>query len=79
MKTINEKKIIEKYHDLTSFLIKNNLTISTMESCTGGMIGMLLSDMEGASAVIPGGVFTYSNEMKIAHGVPAEVIRDNGV
>ena len=50
-----------------------------MESCTGGLIGVLLSDREGASAVVKGGYFTYTNEQKIACGVPADVIEQYGV
>ena len=76
---INENSILDEYHSLTSHLIEKKLTIATMESCTGGLIGVLLSDREGASAVVAGGAFTYSNEAKTAHGVPAEVIRTHGV
>lgn len=74
-----ENKVFKKYHDITSALINNKLTVSTMESCTGGIIGMLLSDMEGASAVVRGGLFTYSNEAKISCGVKAKVIDTYGV
>ena len=72
-------RITECYHKLTVFLIKNHLTISTMESCTGGIIGVLLSDMEGASEVVKGGFFTYSNEAKIKAGVDANIIKEYGV
>lgn len=71
--------IISQYHNLTRILIEKNLTISTMESCTGGLIGVLLSDREGASGVVKGGYFTYTNEQKIACGVPAEIIETYGV
>ncbi len=50
-----------------------------MESCTGGLIGTLLSDQAGASSVVPGGFFTYSNEAKERAGVPGDVIREHGV
>ena len=72
-------EIIEHYHRITDKLIAKRLTVTTMESCTGGLIGVLLSDREGASAVIPGGYFTYSNERKIECGVPAEIIDTYGV
>ncbi|MBO6108786.1 MAG: CinA family protein, partial [Eubacterium sp.] len=74
-----ESEIIEKYHQLTEILIERELTIAAMESCTGGLIGALLSDKEGASAVVPGGFFTYSNETKILSGVPEDVIEKYGV
>lgn len=46
-------------------LISNNITISTAESCTGGLIGGLLTNVAGSSAVYKGGVIVYSNEAKI--------------
>ena len=39
-------------------------TLATAESCTGGMIGQLLTGVSGASAVYKGGVISYTNEVK---------------
>ncbi|GBR47597.1 CinA family protein [Neokomagataea thailandica] len=38
--------------------------IVTVESCTGGMIAALLTDIAGSSAVVEGGLVTYSNAFK---------------
>lgn len=65
MKTF--KKIIKK-------LTKENLTISTMESCTGGGIANAITSIEGASSVLKFSAVTYSNEYKIKMGVKKEVI-----
>ena len=46
-------------------LIKKNWTISTAESCTGGMISSLLTDISGASAWFKQGWIVYSNESKM--------------
>lgn len=46
-------------------LDKNKLTLSTAESCTGGLMGKLITDVPGASAVYVGGAITYTNEAKI--------------
>ena len=45
-------------------LIASHTTISTMESCTSGLIASLITDTEGASAIFPGGYVTYLNETK---------------
>lgn len=60
-------------------LIRTNTTISTMESCTSGMIASMITDTEGASAIFPGGYVTYLNETKIFAGVDAAVISQYGV
>ena len=66
------KKIISKLKD-------NNKTISTMESCTGGALASLITDISGASAVFKYGAVTYSNEYKIKMGVSSEVIEKYSV
>ena len=46
-------------------LLKNNLTISTAESCTGGMVAAKLISYPGISASYLEGAITYSNEAKV--------------
>ena len=60
-------------------LIDTHTTVSTMESCTSGMIASTITDTEGASAIFPGGYVTYLNETKIFIGVEEEIIRKYGV
>ena len=45
-------------------LIAQGLTIASAESCTGGLIGHLLTNISGSSAYVLGGVIAYSNEVK---------------
>ncbi|GAB5495240.1 MAG: competence/damage-inducible protein A [Phycisphaerales bacterium] len=40
-------------------------TLATVESCTGGMIGQVLTGVPGSSVSYVGGFVTYSNEMKM--------------
>ncbi len=68
------KTIHENYENLTKYLIKNQFSIATMESATGGLIASLITDTEGSSAIFKGSFVTYSNEAKIKQGVSAEII-----
>ncbi len=61
------------------FLIENKISVSTMESCTSGLLASGITDTEGASAVFRGAFITYSNEAKAAQGVPEELIKEYGV
>ena len=65
---------------LVALLAERNLTLSTAESCTGGMIASAIVDVPGASAVFPGGAVTYAETVKTSLlGVPEDVIRERGV
>ncbi len=55
------------------------LTLGLMESASGGAIASAITDIEGASAYFTGSLVTYATEMKVAMGVPAEVIAQHGV
>ncbi len=54
--------------DMNEVLVKTlkakNLTIATAESCTGGLLAKLITDVSGASSVYKGGYVTYSNSQK---------------
>ena len=39
-------------------------TLATAESCTGGMIGQMLTAVPGSSNVYKGGIISYCNEIK---------------
>lgn len=76
---MKEKEVRQQYRRITQTLIKKNIMIATMESCTGGLIASLLTDTEGASGIFFGGMVTYSNEAKIKAGVLSETIDTYGV
>ena len=76
---VDEAAVREKYAHLTRTLIARNISITTMESCTSGQIVSLITDTEGASAIVRGAFVTYSNEAKVLQGVPAETIKAFGV
>lgn len=74
-----EEEIRADYQKLTRYLIEKNMTITTMESATSGQIASLITDTEGASAILKGAFITYSNEAKIQQGVPAEILEKYSV
>ncbi len=45
-------------------LIQKSLTISVAESCTGGLIGHMITSVPGSSAYFMGGIISYSNQAK---------------
>jgi len=51
--------------EVAKILVKNNLTISVAESCTGGMVSSSLINYPGISSVFMEGCVTYSNEAKM--------------
>lgn len=51
-------------HYLIEHLKEQNKKITTAESCTGGLIASMLTQVAGASAVFEAGFVTYSNKMK---------------
>ena len=62
-------------YELVALLAQKGMTIAAAESCTGGMISQMITDVSGASAVFELGVCSYSNRIKInVLGVPKEVI-----
>ncbi|HEX3664755.1 MAG TPA: CinA family protein [Rhizomicrobium sp.] len=56
-----------------------NILVATAESCTGGMISALLTEIAGSSDVFERGFVTYSNEAKTGMlGVPSDLIDTYG-
>lgn len=55
------------------------LTVATAESCTGGMIGELLTEAPGASSYFLGGAIVYSNDEKVRQlGVSPQTLAEHG-
>ena len=58
---------------------KRGMTISAAESCTGGLIGKLLTSIPGSSTYFQGGVVAYSNQSKMdLLGVLSETLLRHG-
>ncbi|GAA0781068.1 CinA family protein [Roseibium denhamense] len=71
--------LIPAAEDLLEKLKAKGLMVATAESCTGGLICGLLTEVAGSSAVVDRGFVTYSNEAKSdLLGVPVELIARHG-
>jgi nicotinamide-nucleotide amidase len=60
-------------------LRRHDLTLATMESCTGGLLADTITNVPGSSGYFRGGLVSYATELKIEWGVDAEVIAEHGV
>ena len=68
----------EQAERLMHRLCDADLTITTAESCTGGMLAALLTDIEGAGHGFDRGFVTYTKDAKhVLLGIPTEVLDRN--
>lgn len=58
---------------------RRKLTLATAESCTGGLLASLFTDVEGCGHAFDRGFVVYTNEAKQeVLGISAELLKDNG-
>ena len=67
------------WNEIVNVLIERGLTVATMESCTGGGVANVITNVSGASAILSESYVTYSNEAKIKQGVRASVVEKHTV
>ena len=71
--------LLRSAETLLATLRARKLMLATAESCTGGLIAGVLTEIAGSSDVVERGFVTYSNEAKTELiGVPAEMIAAHG-
>lgn len=74
-----DDNMLQLARDLFEDLEREGLMIATAESCTGGLIAGLLTEIAGSSAYVERGFVTYSNAAKTEMlAVPAELIARDG-
>jgi nicotinamide-nucleotide amidase len=70
---------LDHARDLLDLMRGRGLTLSTAESCTGGLIAAALTAIPGSSDVVQAGFVTYSNAAKAGMlGVPQGVLESVG-
>ncbi|MFB6093521.1 MAG: CinA family protein [Halanaeroarchaeum sp.] len=67
--------VAERIGDL---LADADQTLATAESCTGGAVGSLVTDVSGASEYFDRAYVTYSYDAKLDLGVPRELLDEEG-
>ncbi len=66
--------------NVVQYMIEKNLTVSTAESCTGGLLSSAITSVPGASNVFECGIASYSERIKEELlGVPKNIIESFGV
>ena len=76
---MNEKQLIDLANQIVPEYINTNTTLAVAESCTGGWLSKILTDVSGVSAIYKGGICSYSNEIKIKLlGVKEETLETYG-
>ncbi len=61
---INESVMLKEIQELSKILINKEIKLVTVESCTGGLVGKIITDHSGSSEWYESGFITYSNEAK---------------
>ncbi|WP_206485457.1 CinA family nicotinamide mononucleotide deamidase-related protein [Thalassotalea sp. G2M2-11] len=64
LRRIDDNKMHTMAELVLAELVKQKQSITTVESCTGGLIASLLTNIAGASQAFEAGFVTYSNQMK---------------
>jgi PncC family amidohydrolase len=76
---VSERNVSAPETQVGELLRRRGATVVTAESCTGGLIGSLLTDVSGSSDYYLGGVIAYANEVKRdLLGVRAETLEVHG-
>jgi nicotinamide-nucleotide amidase len=64
---------------LGALCTERGMRVATVESCTGGLVGHLVTEVPGSSAYFVGGFVTYSDDLKRdTVGVPHDVLAAHG-
>lgn len=83
LQAVGDRLVSTKGEHLEEWVVarlrESGRTLSTAESCTGGLLAHRITNVPGASEVFPRGYVTYSNKSKIADlGVPRALVEAHG-
>jgi PncC family amidohydrolase len=76
---MDDDSLVRLVEQLQERCVAGSVTVATAESCTGGLIAKLITDVAGSSGYFRGGVVAYSNDAKSELlGVPEEQLVAHG-
>jgi PncC family amidohydrolase len=76
---VSDDPLVDLAARLGDSCLASGVTVATVESCTGGLVGHAITERAGSSAWYVGGFVTYSNGLKqTAVGVPNDVLAFHG-
>ncbi len=64
--------------NLLDLLVANHLTLSSVESLTGGLFASTFTSLPGASKAFRGSLVTYSTESKCHFGIGEDLLKEKG-
>ena len=71
-----DTSVLEDFHKVA---LEAGITIGTAESCTGGLVGKILTDLGGSSGYYQGGIISYANSVKEqVLGVSSDTLATHG-
>lgn len=76
---MDSDSLVQLVERLQALCLDRGLGVATAESCTGGMVAKLITDVPGSSGYFRAGIVSYSNEAKARLlGVPEELLAAHG-
>src|SRR5438094_710870 len=75
---MTDPELLTAAQTLLDLCRSHKFRIAAAESCTGGLLTATLTEIPGSSDVLDRGFVTYSNQAKIALGVPASTLEQHG-
>lgn len=76
---MDSEPLVDLVERLQALCLERNVTVATAESCTGGLVAKLITDIPGSSGYFRGGIVSYADEAKgLLLGVPREQLLAHG-
>jgi PncC family amidohydrolase len=76
---MDSEPLVQLVERLQAACLDRGLTVATAESCTGGLVAKLITDVDGSSGYFRAGIISYANDAKLRLlGVPDDLLAAHG-